>query len=317
MKVLVTGGAGFIGTNLVKALINAGHEPRILDDFSTGLASNVSGLGIEVHRGSLDERELVEKCARGVDAIAHLGARGSVPRSLKNPLATHSVNATGTLHVMEAARSVGAHVIFSSSSSVYGRNEELPKDEKMWTLPLTPYAASKLAGEGYVEAYQSSYGVPVSAFRFFNVFGPWQRPDHDYAAVIPKWIWKAMNNESIEVFGDGTQSRDFTYVGTVVNVLLDAIENKKTWNGPVNLAFGNRITLHETLEILKKQFNALDVKFVEQRKGDVLHSQSNPEKLRQLFPGVTPVDFEVALLETIDWLRNNAASIVGGPKVTD
>ena len=317
MKVLVTGGAGFIGTNLVKALINAGHEPRILDDFSTGLASNVSGLGIEVHRGSLEERELVEKCARGVDAIAHLGARGSVPRSLKNPLATHSVNATGTLHVMEAARAVGAHVIFSSSSSVYGRNEELPKDEKMWTLPLTPYAASKLAGEGYVEAYQSSYGVPVSAFRFFNVFGPWQRPDHDYAAVIPKWIWKAMNNESIEVFGDGTQSRDFTYVGTVVNILVDAIENKKTWNGPVNLAFGNRITLNETLEILKKQFNAIDVKFVEQRKGDVLHSQSNPEMLRQLFPGVTPVDFEVALLETIAWLRNNSASIVGGPKVTD
>ena len=317
MKVLVTGGAGFIGTNLVKALINAGHEPRVLDDFSTGLASNVSDLGIEVHRGSLEERELVEKCARGVDAIAHLGARGSVPRSLKNPLATHSVNATGTLHVMEAARSVGAHVIFSSSSSVYGRNEELPKDEKMWTLPLTPYAASKLAGEGYVEAYQSSYGVPVSAFRFFNVFGPWQRPDHDYAAVIPKWIWKAMNNESIEVFGDGTQSRDFTYVGTVVNILVDAIENKKTWNGPVNLAFGNRITLNETLEILKKQFNALDVKFVEQRKGDVLHSQSNPEMLRQLFPGATPVDFEVALLETIAWLRNNAASIVGGPKVTD
>lgn len=317
MKVLVTGGAGFIGTNLVKALINAGHEPRILDDFSTGLASNVSGLGIEVHRGSLEERELVEKCARGVDAIAHLGARGSVPRSLKNPLATHSVNATGTLHVIEAARSVGAHVIFSSSSSVYGRNEELPKDEKMWTLPLTPYAASKLAGEGYVEAYQSSYGVPVSTFRFFNVFGPWQRPDHDYAAVIPKWIWKAMNNESIEVFGDGTQSRDFTYVGTVVNVLLDAIENKKTWNGPVNLAFGNRITLNETLEILKKQFNALDVKFVGQRKGDVLHSQSNPEMLRQLFPGVTPVDFEVALLETIAWLRNNSASIVGGPKVID
>ena len=317
MKVLVTGGAGFIGTNLVKALINAGHEPRVLDDFSTGLASNVSDLGIEILRGSLEDLELVEKCARGVDAIAHLGARGSVPRSLKNPLATHSVNATGTLHVMEAARSVGAHVIFSSSSSVYGRNEELPKDEKMWTLPLTPYAASKLAGEGYVEAYQSSYGVPVSAFRFFNVFGPWQRPDHDYAAVIPKWIWKAMNSESIEVFGDGTQSRDFTYVGTVVNVLLDAIENKKTWNGPVNLAFGNRITLNETLEILKKQFNALDVHFVEQRKGDVLHSQSNPEMLRQLFPGVTPVDFEVALLETIAWLRNNSASIVGGPKVTD
>lgn len=317
MKVLITGGAGFIGTNLTRALFDAGHEPRVLDDYSTGLASNVSGLGIEVIQGSLENLEVVKRSVRGVDVIAHLGARGSVPRSLKNPLATHSVNATGTLHVMEAARENGTHVIFSSSSSVYGRNEELPKNERMWTLPLTPYAASKLAGEGYVESYQSSYGIPVSAFRFFNVFGPWQRPDHDYAAVIPKWIWKAMNNQSIEVFGDGAQSRDFTYVGTVVNVLLDAIVKKKTWHGPVNLAFGNRITLNETLEILKKQFNSLEVKFIEQRKGDVLHSQSNPEMLRQLFPDITPVDFEVALLETIDWLRTHSASIVGGPQVID
>ena len=317
MKVLVTGGAGFIGTNLVKALQGAGHQPSVLDDFSTGLSSNVAGLGVEIFEGSLEDLKLVERAARGVDAIAHLGARGSVPRSLKNPLATHSVNATGTLNVMEAARTLGAQVIFSSSSSVYGSNEELPKNEKMWTSPMTPYAASKLAGEGYVEAYQSSYGVPVSAFRFFNVFGPWQRPDHDYAAVIPKWIWKAMNNQSIEVFGDGTQSRDFTYVGTVVKVLLDALENKKTWHGPLNLAFGNRITLNETIDILQKQFPSLDMKYIEQRKGDVLHSQSNPEMLRQIFPSVTPVNFEVALLETIDWLKSHSRSIVGGPKVLD
>jgi UDP-glucose 4-epimerase len=317
MKVLVTGGAGFIGTNLVKALQGAGHQPSVLDDFSTGLSSNVAGLGVEIFEGSLEDLKLVERAARGVDAIAHLGARGSVPRSLKNPLATHSVNATGTLNVMEAARTHGAQVIFSSSSSVYGSNEELPKNEKMWTSPMTPYAASKLAGEGYVEAYQSSYGVPVSAFRFFNVFGPWQRPDHDYAAVIPKWIWKAMNNQSIEVFGDGTQSRDFTYVGTVVKVLLDALENKKTWHGPLNLAFGNRITLNETIDILQKQFPSLDVKYIEQRKGDVLHSQSNPEMLRQVFPNVTPVNFEVALLETINWLKSHSGSIVGGPKVLD
>ena len=159
--------------------------------------------------------------------------------------------------------------------------------------------------------------MPVSAFRFFNVFGPWQRPDHDYAAVIPKWIWKAMNNQSIEVFGDGNQSRDFTYVGTVVKVLLDALENNKTWHGPLNLAFGNRITLNETLDILRKQFPSLDVKYIEQRKGDVLDSQSNPEMLRQIFPNVTPVNFEVALLETIDWLKSHSGSIVGGPKVLD
>jgi UDP-glucose 4-epimerase len=201
MKVLVTGGGGFVGTNLVRALLNSGHEPSVLDDFTTGLVSNLAGIGIEIFEGSVENQDLVLKAAKGVDSIVHLGARGSVPRSLRNPIATHNVNATGTLNVLEAARKCSAHVIFSSSSSVYGSNNELPKNEKMWTMPLTPYAASKLAAEGYLESYQSSFDIPVSIFRFFNVFGPWQRPDHVYAAVIPKWIWKAMNDAPIEVFG--------------------------------------------------------------------------------------------------------------------
>lgn len=155
MKVLVTGGAGFVGANLVRALFGSGHEPSVLDDFSTGLYSNLAGLDLEIFEGSVEDQDLVFKATQGVDAIVHLGARGSVPRSLRNPIATHNVNATGALNVMEAARKSGTHVIFSSSSSVYGSNVELPKNENMWTQPLTPYAASKLAAEGYIESYQS------------------------------------------------------------------------------------------------------------------------------------------------------------------
>jgi len=173
-----------------------------------------------------------------MDAVVHLGARGSVPRSVAHPVATHEVNATGTLNVLEAARLENAYVVMSSSSSVFGANPLLPKIERTWTQPLSPYAASKLAGEGYMLGYQASYGMPTLVLRFFNVFGPWQRPDHDYAAVVPKWLWKAMTGQAIEVHGDGTQTRDFTYVDSVVDVLVDALERRVSLDSPVNLAFG-------------------------------------------------------------------------------
>lgn len=317
MNVLITGGAGFVGANLVRELLNSGHVPSVLDDFSTGLASNLTGLEVEIFEGSLEDQEIVAKAARGVDAIVHLGARGSVPRSLRNPVATHNVNVTGTLNVMEAARTYGAHVIFSSSSSVYGKNGELPKNEKMWTAPLTPYAASKLAAEGYIESYQSSYGVPVSIFRFFNVFGPWQRPDHVYAAVIPKWIWKAMNGIPIEVFGDGKQSRDFTFVETVTKIFVETINEVRTWSGPINLAYGRSMTLLDVVEELRAYFPELKVKFSEQRPGDVKHSQNNPTKLKSYFPEVDPVNFRDSFRETIQWMSNNEGKIIGGPQVSD
>ena len=316
-KVLVTGGAGFIGTNLVRALINSGKEPRVLDDFSTGLTANLRNLEVEVYEGSLEDLEIVHEAAQGVDAIVHLGARGSVPRSLKNPLATHMVNATGTLNVLEAARKNGAQLIFSSSSSVYGMNEELPKNEKMWTSPMTPYAASKLAGEGYSEAYQSSFGVEVAVFRLFNVFGPWQRPDHDYAAVIPKWIWKAMNGQNIEVFGDGKQTRDFTYVDTVIQLIMETLNRRIGWSGPLNLALGNTVTLLQVIEALRLHFPNLKVNFQEKRHGDVLHSQNDPTHLNKVFPNIKQVDFNEALGETINWMRSNSFKVVGGPKVLD
>lgn len=316
-QVAVTGGAGFIGSNLVRALAEKGHHVTIVDDLSTGLASNVDPNICEFHHISLVDPIPLGLALSDAEFIFHLGARGSVPRSIKNPVATHDVNATGTLNVLEVARKTGAHVFFSSSSSVYGRNGALPKDESMWLGPMTPYAASKLSAEGYVQAYGAAYGVPITLLRFFNVFGPRQRPDHEYAAVIPKWIWKAMQNEPIDVYGDGTQSRDFTYVKTVLAVCLDAMERKVTHEGAINLAFGNRITLIETIAALKEHFPDLRVNFLPIRPGDVKESQNNPVLLKKLFPTVVPTKFEVALSETVNWLKDYGQSVANGPTVSD
>lgn len=316
-RVAITGGAGFIGSNLAASLISEGHEITIIDDLSTGLKSNIDFDNSKFIEMSITDGERLKKELKACEVIYHLGARGSVPRSLKNPAATHEVNATGTLNVLEAARETGAQVIFSSSSSVYGRNLNLPKDEKMWLGPMTPYAASKLAAEAYVEAYGAAYEIPVTTLRFFNVFGPKQRPDHAYAAVIPKWIWLAMNDKPIEIYGDGTQSRDFTYVKTVIDIAITAMKEKVVTTGVVNLAYGNRIFLTELVDLLKHQFPNLQAKMIEARKGDVKESQNQPELLRSLFPNVKPYSFEIALKETIEWMQSHGDSVINGPATID
>ncbi len=315
--VAVTGGAGFIGSNLVSALLDEGHVVTVVDDLSTGMISNIDTEKCDFHDLSIVDASALKKALSKSEVIFHLGARGSVPRSLKNPVATHDVNATGTLNVLEAARETGAHVFYSSSSSVYGRNGVLPKDESMWLGPMTPYAASKLAAEAYVQAYGTAYEVPVTLLRFFNVFGPRQRPDHEYAAVLPKWIWKAMHNEPIEVFGDGTQTRDFTYVKTVISICLDGMKRKVTHDGAINLAYGNRISLNATIELLKKHFPDLKVNYQETRAGDVKDSQNSPVLLKKLFPDVLPMDFEKALSETVTWLKEFGETVAHGPTVSD
>ncbi len=316
-KVAITGGAGFIGSNLAASLIADGHEVTIVDDLSTGLKSNVDQKNCKFLEMSITDGAKLKHELKSSEVIFHLGARGSVPRSIKNPAATHEVNATGTLNVLEAARENGAHVLFSSSSSVYGRNMNLPKDEKMWLGPLTPYAASKLAAESYVEAYGAAYEIPVTLLRFFNVFGPRQRPDHAYAAVIPKWIWLAMNNQPIEIYGDGTQSRDFTYVKTVIEIAKTAMQNKIITQGAVNLAYGNRIFLTELIDLLKEEFPNLQTKNTEIRKGDVKESQNSPELLKSLFPDIQPTAFKLALKETISWLKDHGDLVTNGPVTID
>ncbi len=316
-KVAVTGGAGFIGSNLVSRLVAEGHEVVVVDDLSTGLFSNVRNQACEFRELSITDFDKLNAAIKDCETIFHLGARGSVPRSIKNPVATHTVNATGTLNVLEVARESGAHVLFSSSSSVYGRNMQLPKDESMWLGPMTPYAASKLAAEGYVQAYASAYKVPITLLRFFNVFGPRQRPDHEYAAVLPKWIWLAMHNQPIQVFGDGTASRDFTYVDTVLDVAMTAMNQKVVSDGVINLAYGNRISLNETIDLLKNHFPDLEVNYTVDRPGDVKESQNAPELLRKLFPAVQPKAFDLALSETVTWLKEFGQSVANGPQTSD
>jgi UDP-glucose 4-epimerase len=316
-KVGVTGGAGFIGSNLTKRLLLEGYEVVLIDDLSTGLLSNVDLDQLTFHQISITDSTSLMNALSDCETIFHLAARGSVPRSIKNPVATHMVNATGTLNVLEVARTTGAHVVFSSSSSVYGRNTQLPKDESMWLGPMTPYAASKLAAEGYVQSYAAAYSLPTTLLRFFNVFGPRQRPDHEYAAVLPKWIWLAMQGRPIDVYGDGTTSRDFTYIETVLDIAMTAMKEKTVTEGAVNLAYGNRIFLNDAINLLKKHFPDLQVNYKQSRLGDVKESQNSPQLLNSFFPHVRPKPFDAALTETIDWLKDFGHSVANGPKTVD
>ena len=304
MKVLVTGGAGFIGTNLTLDLLSSGCEVKVFDDLSTGLKANIPK-DAEFVNASILEASQIYKAIEDCEVVVHLGARGSVPRSIKDPIATHNVNATGTLNILEAARNSQCHYIFSSSSSVYGSNMILPKNEDMVLRPITPYAASKMSGEALSLGYAKSYGLAVSTFRFFNIFGPWQRPDHEYAAVLPKWISKCMKGEEIEIFGDGEQTRDFTYVGTVVNIIIDCISNKILHPEPVNLAYGNNISLNQVTDLLKNDFPDLKVKKLSPRDGDVLHSKNDPKLIKSLYPNVDIEKFETSLEETINWFKKS------------
>jgi UDP-glucose 4-epimerase len=302
MKVLVTGGAGFIGTNLTLNLLSSGYEVKVFDDLSTGLKANIPK-DADFVNASILEASQIDKAIKDCEVVVHLGARGSVPRSIKDPIATHNVNATGTLNVLEAARNSQCHYIFSSSSSVYGSNMILPKNEDMVLRPITPYAASKMSGEALSLGYAKSYGLAVSTFRFFNIFGPWQRPDHEYAAVLPKWISKCIKGDEIEIFGDGEQTRDFTYVGTVVSIIKNCISDKVLHPEPVNLAYGNNISLNQVIHLLKNSFPDLKVKYLSPRAGDVLHSKNDPKLVKSLYPNVNFEKFETSLQETINWFK--------------
>ncbi|GAA1092457.1 MULTISPECIES: NAD-dependent epimerase/dehydratase family protein [Kitasatospora] len=308
MRVVVTGGAGFIGANLVRELLARPEvaEVRVVDDLSTGDKANLDGLGVTLHQGTVLDAALLDEAFAGADAVVHLAALPSVPRSVKDPLASHHANATGTLEVLEAARRAGGlYVAAASSSSVYGANRELPKRETMRTAPMSPYAVSKLATEAYLAAYHHCYGLGVLPLRFFNVFGPLQPAGHAYAAVVPAFLDAALAGRPLTVHGDGGQSRDFTYVGTVAQVLTEAVLRRVVHPDPVNLAFGTRTTLMELVgELGSVLGRPLETEHTEPRAGDVRDSQADNGRLRELFPDVRAVPLREGLERTAEWFSS-------------
>lgn len=305
MKVVVTGGAGFVGANLCRELLNRrNYEVVVLDNLSTGRLSNLDGLDIDFRKGSVLDPVAVAAACAGAESIVHLAAVPAVLRSIENPRRSHETNVTGTMTVLEAARESGAHVIVASSSSVYGRNPALPKTPDLVCLPASPYAVSKLAAESYALAYQTSFGLSCCVFRFFNIFGPLQAPNHAYAAVIPSFIFNALRGLPLTIYGDGEQSRDFTFVGSVVEVLAEAVASRTSVIRPVNLAFGTRTSLNEVVAVLADLLGRpLDVRYRPPRPGDVRHSQAEPGALAELFPRVHPVPLAHGLVRTISWLE--------------
>ncbi len=309
VRVAITGGAGFIGANLVRELLGRAQvdEVVVIDDLSTGSKDNLAECaGATLYEGTILDPDLLDTALEGVDAIVHLAAVPSVPRSIAEPMISHDANATGTLQVLEAARRAGnLHTIVASSSSVYGGNRTLPKSEDLRPQPLSPYAVNKLAAESYALAYQHCYVLPTLVFRFFNVLGPLQAPGHAYAAVVPTFLDHIQRGEPLPVHGDGEQTRDFTYVGSVTAVLADALERRVTSAEPVNLAFGTRRTLNDVIAELERQLGrSVAIDRQPPRPGDVRHSQADQSRLQTLFPDVVPVAFEDGLARTIDWFHH-------------
>ena len=305
-QALVTGGGGFIGSHLVDRLLDEGDDVRVLDNFASGRRENLAHVqnDIELVEGDMQSYERCSTAVKGCELVYHQAALPSVPRSVADPLTSNAVNVTGTLNLLLAARDAGVRrVIFASSSSVYGANTELPKREEMPTLPISPYAVAKQAAEAYCRAFTKVYGLETLALRYFNVFGPRQDPQSEYAAVIPRFIAGATGGRPLTVFGDGQQSRDFTFVENVVeaNVLASRTTFSDVIGSHVNVACGSRISLNQVIEELGRVTGRHpDVTYENPRPGDVKHSMASIELARSALGFEPTVSFTSGLLTTID-----------------
>jgi nucleoside-diphosphate-sugar epimerase len=310
MKALVTGGAGFIGSNLVHALAAQGWEVRVLDNLSTGHRRNIADLEIELVEGDLRSYERVATAMRGAEVVFHLGALPSVPRSIQDPLTSNAVNIEGTLNVLLSARDHGVRrVIFASSSSVYGDAPEMPRRETQRAAALAPYAVSKLAGEQYTLVANRVYGLETVALRYFNVFGERQDPTSGYAAVIPKFVGKMLAGERPVIFGDGLTSRDFTHVENVVAANIRAAAARAAAGLAINVAMGGSHTLNELVALLNGLIGTqLEPIYTDPRPGDVPESLADITLARDLLGYEPTVDFVDGLRRTIDWIADQQST---------
>jgi len=308
MKALITGGAGFIGSSLARALLEEGAEVRILDNFSTGSRENLTEVQshVDLVDGDIRDRVVIERAVAGRDVVFHQAALGSVSRSVEDPMTTHEVNSTGTLRMLVAARDAGVErFVYASSSSVYGKNPNLPKLEDMAVDPISPYAISKLSGEQYCRVFADLYDMSTICLRYFNVFGPRQDPDSIYSAVIPLFIKASSRGEQPRIFGDGTQSRDFTFVANVVQANLKAARAEGASGLAFNIAVGRRTTLLDLVNhIARLAGQELKPIFEASRQGDVKHSLASIDAARTYLGYEPTIDLESGLAQTYAWFRN-------------
>jgi UDP-N-acetylglucosamine 4-epimerase len=329
---LVTGGAGFIGSHLVEALLRHGQRVTVLDDFSTGhrrnLEAAVAAAGgdaagrLTLVEGDLRDPAACARAAAGAELVLHQAALGSVPRSIERPLATHEVNVTGFLNVLQAARQAGIRrVVYASSSSVYGDHPDLPKVEARVGRPLSPYAASKSCDETYATAFGQAYGLELVGLRYFNVFGPRQDPEGPYAAVMPRWFAALLRGDEVIVYGDGETSRDFCYVANVVqaNVLAATVTRPDALGTVYNVALGDRTTLNELFALIREQvarFRPAAARAAavhrDFRKGDIRHSLADVSRARTLLGYAPTHDIRRGLAEAAAWYATSAGAAAGG-----
>ena len=307
MKYIVTGGAGFIGSHIVEELAQQKHEVVILDNLFSGKMENIESFlkkkKVTFVKGSITDLSILKEIFKGADGIFHEGEIASVPRSIANPLATNEANVTGTLNVLIAARDCGVRkVLFASSSSVYGNTPTLPKREDMPPNPLSPYAVSKLTGEHYLKVFSEVYGLKTLSLRYFNVFGPRQDPKSEYAAVIPRFIIKIFSHESPTIYGDGSQTRDFTYVKDVVQANIRAMESDA--EGVFNVAYCKRIDLNELAsQIMEITGITVPLVYEPPRTGDVRDSLADIRRAQEAFGYAPEYTVRSGLEETIAWYR--------------
>lgn len=319
MRILVTGGAGFIGSHLIDRMLNLGAQVKCLDNFSTGKHENLLSFknhpNFELLEGDIRDFEVCKEAVKGCDSVSHQAALGSVPRSLNDPISSHAVNVSGFLNILEASRLENVkHFVYAASSATYGDADALPKIESEIGEPLSPYAATKLFNEIYAGVYFKNYGFNTIGLRYFNVFGPRQDPDGSYAAVIPKFISSLMVGESPVINGDGSFSRDYTYIENVVqaNLLALTATKKHTLNEIYNIAYGEQTTLIELVREIKERLlnynqkvSEIEPVFGPERKGDVPHSLASITKARNLLGYDPAYDLKTGLTETVEWYYTN------------